>query len=105
MADFKFAVDQKYTIWERNSFIIEAETLEEAKEKLRSMDNNQRIECVARWRCEFYDDGYIYETAEWMEPSENDGKCTQEWICIEDDDVIFDNATNNDVLTTQSQGV
>lgn len=95
MPHFDFAVDVKCTIWERNSFAIEADTLEEAKAKLRNMSKEERHKVVEHHRCAF-DDGYIYETAEYMEPSENEGKPTQEWICIGEHEPLFTNVDKED---------
>lgn len=95
MPHFDFAVDMKYTIWERTGFTVEADTLEEAKAKLCAMSAEERAQCVQEsWAV--FDDGYIYETAERMEPWENDGKHTQEWICIEDNDTLFTNVDKED---------
>ena len=90
---FDFVVDRKCTVWERTRFSIEAESLEQAKERLRNASDTERHEFIYKdsYECEL-----LYDTVEMMTPKENNGDSTEDWISYEDDDTIITNATKED---------
>jgi len=72
MAEFEFHLDQKHTIWYRNNFVIEADTLEEAKAKVIEMCNTNSSDTLSDdWET-------MFETAEQITPDENGGEATEE---------------------------
>lgn len=83
METFDFYLDTKVTTWYRTPFEIEAETLEEAKQKA--------IDYVK-------DDGHstqsweqIDDTIQGMSVEENDGESTEELYTYSDGEMIWDN--------------
>ena len=64
--EFEFTLDEKMTIWNRKEFTIEADTVEEARQKaIELVENGEEID--------FYSSEYLYETEELMDISKNDG--------------------------------
>jgi hypothetical protein len=84
--EFDFYIDEKVTIWNRFKFSIEAETLDEAKEKAKIMVIKEREDL------EFDDSLFLYDTMETIEPEENDGNSTLELFCKEDDELLYENS-------------
>lgn len=90
MQNFKFYADSKHTIWERCSFVIEADTKEEAIKKLKETtkqdgweENNPLFE---------YDScSFLYDTTTSMDIGDNDGNPTIEIYDDETGDFITDN--------------
>lgn len=78
METYRLNVDRKYTIWEREYYVIEAESETEALEKCLSPD----VECSYS---EFLD------TAEHMTPKDNDNCPTLEVFNEDTDERIFSN--------------
>jgi hypothetical protein len=67
--EFEFTLDEKMTIWNRKQFTIEADTMEEARQKaIELVENREEID--------FYSSEYIYETEHPLELSKNDGNAT-----------------------------
>ena len=67
--EYNFILDEKMTIWNRKEFTIEADTVEEARQKaIELVDNGEEID--------FYSSEYIYETENPLELSKNDGHAT-----------------------------
>ena len=67
--EFKFTLDEKMTIWSRKQFTIEADTMEEAKQKaIELVENEEEID--------FYSSEYLHGTEDLMELSKNDGHAT-----------------------------
>ena len=67
--EFEFTLDEKMTIWNRKQFTIEADTMEEARQKaIELVENGEEID--------FYSSEYIYETENPLELSKNDGHAT-----------------------------
>ena len=79
MGTYRLSVDRKYTIWEREYYMIEAESEIEALEKCLSPD----VEC----------DGseLQYDTAYYMTPKDNDNYPTLEVFNEDTDERIFSN--------------
>lgn len=86
MEKFTFNVEQKSTIWESGWVDIEAETYEEAKEKVIALFEKN------------LDGRYIddlvepdLQTLESMDPSQNGGRPTRFLCSAETDDILWDN--------------
>lgn len=91
---FRFSIDVKQTIWERTNFHINAESLEEAKEKVSKLIETSGIDGLSDmiWKDDFdADSELLYETAETMSVEENGGNPTEEVVCLEDDKIITTN--------------
>jgi hypothetical protein len=86
MKTFDFYKDEKNTIWVRHQFSIEAESYEEALEKIKQVESNP---------AESYEDEmdteYLYETLEEMTPEENDNQATCEIHSEDTDELIYTN--------------
>jgi hypothetical protein len=83
--EFDFYIDERVMIWNRLKFSVEAETLEEAKEKAVFMVTNDREEI------DFYDFELLHDTLTEMELEDNDGNSTLELYCEKDTDLIYEN--------------
>jgi len=87
---FQFYTDEKYTIWYRKNYTIEAETLEEAKALAINMSKEDDYDKA-------YDDSgwdMDMDTADGMTPEENGNQATQE-VYYEGDEfpqLIYQNA-------------
>ena len=79
METYRLRVDRKYTIWEREYYMIEAESETEALEKCLSPD----VECS--------DSEFQYDTADHMTPKDNDNYPTLEVFNEDTDERIFSN--------------
>ena len=67
--EFEFTLDEKMTIWSRKQFTIEADTMEEARQKaIELVENEEEID--------FYSSEYLHGTEDLMELSKNDGYAT-----------------------------
>jgi hypothetical protein len=67
--EFDFILDEKVNVWNRKQFSIEAETMEEAR--------NKAIELVKNAEdIDFYDSEYLYESEELMNILHNNGNPT-----------------------------
>ena len=85
MKEFDFYLDHKHTIWYRNKFTIEAETLEEAKTKVIGICNTDTDELPSE------DWDLLHDTAEYLTPNENGGEATQELYENNSGDIIWTN--------------
>ena len=86
MKTYRLSVDRKYTIWEREYYMIEAESETEALEKCLSPD----VECS--------DSEFLYDTADHMTPKDNYNYPTLEVYNRDTHKRIFSNnpVTNED---------
>ena len=84
--EFDFYLDEKVKVWNRFKFSVEAETLEEAKQKAIYMATKNREEL------EFWDSEILGETFTEIEPEENDGQPTIEIYCRKSDELLYDNS-------------
>ena len=67
--EFEFTLDEKMTIWNRKQFTIEADTMQEARQKaIELVENGEDID--------FYSSELLDETEELMDVSKNDGYAT-----------------------------
>jgi radical SAM superfamily enzyme len=88
METFDFYLDQKHTIWYRNKFTIEANSLEEAKDKVIEICNTNIHDLPSdEW-------DLLHETVEQMEVGDNDGQPTEE-LYTHDGNMIWDNIKTN----------
>ena len=83
METFNFYLDTKVTGWYRTPFEIEADTLEEAKEKA--------IDYVKSGETSYISWEQIDDTVETMSVKDNDGQSTEELYCTDDVNVIWAN--------------
>jgi ribosomal protein S4E len=81
MKTFEFNLDQKHTVWYRNTFEVKAKTLEEAKTKAVKLFNTKTIPDNA-WEIN-------YETLEEMTLEDNDNFSTEELFY--NDEIIAQN--------------
>jgi hypothetical protein len=83
METFDFYLDTKVTTWYRTPFEIEAETLEEAKQKA--------IDYVKEDGHSYHNWELIDDTIQGMSVEENDGESTEELYTNSDGEMIWDN--------------
>lgn len=86
MKTFNFYEDEKVTIWNRTYFKVEAETQEEANEKVSEAIKNGDVSDFKYTTSE-----YIYDTVEELSVEENLGNSTIE-IYSEGNELIYENA-------------
>lgn len=89
MKTFDFYKDEKNTIWVRTKFSIEAESYEQALEKIKEVNNGDHSEIhdnLSYWE-------YLEETLEEMTPEENGGEFTCEIYSEDTDKLIYTNET------------
>ena len=70
MAEFDFYLDQKHTIWYRNKFTIEAETQDEANEKVVELYKKNELPSD-EW-------DLLHDTVELLSVEDNAGEPTEE---------------------------
>ncbi len=83
--EFDFYIDERVMIWNRLKFSVQAESLEEAKEKAIFLATNQREDI------DFDCSELLYDTLTEMEVRDNDGNSTIELYCEKDTDLIYEN--------------
>lgn len=91
MANYKFYVDEKRTIWYRSNININANSLEEAKEIIKQKYNDNELDgftTEAGWE-------QMEDTDTQLSPEYNDGWATEEIFCDEDDELLIDNGTRH----------
>lgn len=80
--EFNFTLDEKVNVWNRKQFSIDAETIEEAR--------NKAIELVKNAEdIDFYDSEFVYESEELMDILHNNGNPTI---------VLMDNQKRNSTI-------
>lgn len=84
MKEFDFYLDQKHTIWYRNKFTIEADTLEEAKAKVIELCNTDTGNLPSD------DWDLLHETVEALSVGDNGGEATEE-LYTHDGNIIWQN--------------
>ena len=89
MKTFDFYEDQKHTIWVRHEFRIEAESYEQALEKIKAVENDDRS--IVYDNQFWYE--YLEETLEEMTPEENGGEFTCEIYSEDTNKLIYTNET------------
>jgi hypothetical protein len=83
MKTFDFYRDEKQTIWIRTRFDIQAESYEQALEKIKQVESYE----------DEMETEYLYETLESMDPEENKGEATLEIHSEDTDQLIYTNET------------
>lgn len=73
--NYEFYIDEKVTLWQRHKYVVNADSYEEALDKVAQELNDQ----------EFSDDIFVetdmlYDTIEYIDPKENNGQSTKELI-------------------------
>lgn len=84
METYRLSIYRKYTVWERERYIIEAESETEALEKCLNPD----VEC--------FSSELQYDTANHMTPEDNNNYPTLEVFNEDTDEQIFDNNSVSD---------
>ena len=86
MKTFDFYRDEKQTIWVRTRFDIQAESYEEALEKIKEIeaDKSESYENTHYWE-------FLEETLEEITPEENKGEATLEIHSEDTDELIYTN--------------
>lgn len=82
--EYNFYVDRKSTIWDREYYTVEAESEEEALEK------------ILYDGVDSYDHETLYDSQEYIEPEENNGESTLEAYDGENDTLIYTNSNVSD---------
>ena len=85
MAEFDFYLDQKHTIWYRNKFTIEAETQDEANEKVAELYKKNELPSD--------DWDLLHDTVELLSVEDNGGEPTEE-LFTHDGVLIINNLPN-----------
>lgn len=91
MPEFQFAIDRKLSSWDRDRYIIEAETYEQALEVMTKVFKDDSPE-------DYIEPDYVEcldGTIEDLDPEDNGGQATREMFYINDkgqDTPIADNA-------------
>lgn len=91
MANFKFYVDEKRTIWYRSNININANSLEEAKEIIKQKYKDNELDAFTTesgWEQMEYSDTQL-------SPEDNDGWATEEVFCDENSELLIDNGTRH----------
>lgn len=88
MKTFDFYKDEKNTIWVRHQFSIEAESYEEALEKIKQVESNPAGSYEDEMETE-----YLYETLESIDPEENKGEATIEIYSEDTNQLVYTNET------------
>lgn len=83
--EFDFYIDRKMTVWVREQHSIQAETLEEATNKMIEKFKNNDLDET------FYEQETLYDTMVEMEPGDNGGNPTAELFEYGAGEVIIDN--------------
>ena len=75
MAKYKFYQDLKIKVWQRNYFVVESSSKDEAIEQAKKFQNHEIFETLDGWESEI-----IPDTQVTLEPCENEGNATiQVW--------------------------
>jgi hypothetical protein len=86
MEEFDFYLDQKHTIWYRNKFTIEANSQEEANEKVKELYYKDELPSD-EWEL-------LHDTVEGLSVGDNGGQPTEE-LFTHSGDMILDNLKTN----------
>jgi hypothetical protein len=87
--EYTFHFDEKVTVWCRSTFYINAESLDEAKEIVMKHINDNTLGELLVSGCE-----YNYHTQTRMLPIKNGGLSTEEVVCEDTDEIIYQNGEN-----------
>jgi hypothetical protein len=93
--EFDFYIDEKVTIWNRLKFTIQAETLEEAKQKAIFLTAKERDEI------EIYDSELLFDTMSEIDLEDNDNNSTIELYSEENDELLYDNGEEIEQILTK----
>ena len=83
MKTFDFYKDEKHTIWVRTNFNVQAESYEQALEKIKE-NPIESYENEINWE-------YLEETLESMDPIDNNGEATCEIHSEDTNELIYTN--------------
>ena len=86
MAKYKFYQDLKIKVWQRNSFVVEGSSKEEAIEKAKKFKDHEIFETLDGWESEI-----IPDTQVTLEPCENEGNATIQVWDVETSRIVASN--------------
>ena len=86
MAKYKFYQDLKIKVWQRNSFVVEGSSKEEAIEKAKKFQDHEIFETLDGWESEI-----IPDTQVTLEPCENEGNATIQVWDVETSRIVASN--------------
>jgi hypothetical protein len=92
MATYSFYLDEKVTMWERRSFVVESETFNGAIEQAKQMAMIDHLP-------DDVDHATLYDTSEYIPIEMNNGMATRELYNDENDEILWSNEKkqiNND---------
>ena len=89
MATFDFIQKSLIKVWEVNEVSIEADSLEEAKELIKSYGKDTY--CLEDGDIDYFDNEILYDTLTLEEPEDNGGIATNEWYVHDEDEPFFTN--------------
>lgn len=84
MEVFALTVDTLVKVWRREEIEVEANSLEEAVEKIANGCYDDSVDCID---CE-----YLYETEEGIRPEDNNNKATLE--IMDGNEIVYSNEDN-----------
>ena len=86
MAKYKFYQDLKIKVWQRNTFVVEGSSKEEAIEKAKKFKDHEIFETLDGWESEI-----IPDTQVTLEPCENEGNATIQVWDVETSTIVASN--------------
>ena len=86
MAKYKFYQDLKIKVWQRNTFVVEGSSKEEAIEKAKKFKDHEIFETLDGWESEI-----IPDTQVTLEPCENEGNATIQVWDVETSRIVASN--------------
>ena len=98
MAQFKFFLDEKVTVWQRTEFNIEANSEEEAKELAKTFLTDTGSNDIINsddLSVGYVNSTILFDSIEPMSVKDNDGQATLELYCngLAADDMVADNTS------------
>lgn len=101
MEQFMFYQDQKVSCWERNRFLVKAESYEKALEFIKSLSGEDLFDYEDGKVLEFADCELMLEAREYMTVEENNGQATLE-VLDSHYDAIYNNKKKPEIVLDDS---
>jgi hypothetical protein len=76
--EFNLAVDKKVTVWNRSHYVVQADSLEQAVEKMK--DEFEAEEYPEEGDVVFVENEVLYDTEDGVSVDDNDGQSTKEIV-------------------------
>lgn len=90
MPEFKFYLDKKVTIWNREFYTVTAETHEDATKLIKESFSNSTLNADVEGPIQFSEQHVQFETEEPLTVEENQGSSTEE-LYTDSGDILIDN--------------